>query len=124
VRSTFTADSTVMVVRQFGIAVADEPVPQRYRDSPAVAAGDTVYLMLYNGEDWFTASVRGQQQQLYAFWAGRPGMSRPANTRTYGHVTQQLRIEWWVHVHLSNGRVGWINMTAVSSVRGPDACSG
>ncbi|HYS60953.1 MAG TPA: hypothetical protein VEM27_10205 [Gemmatimonadales bacterium] len=50
-------------------------------------------------------------------------MSRPASTRTYGHVVQALQTEWWVHVRLSNGRIGWINMTHVSSVRGPDACS-
>ena len=117
------ADSTVVLVRQFGMAVVDEPVPQRYRDSPALAAGDTVYLVRYNGEDWFTAIVRGQGHDLYAFWAGRPGMSRPASTRTYGHVVQALQTEWWVHVRLSNGRIGWINMTHVSSVRGPDACS-
>ncbi len=123
VRTTFMADSTVVLVRQFGMAVVDEPVPQRYRDSPALAAGDTVYLVRYNGEDWFTAIVRGQRHDLYAFWAGRPGMSRPASTRTYGHVVQALQTEWWVHVRLSNGRIGWINMTHVSSVRGPDACS-
>jgi len=122
-RTAFLTDSTVVVVRQFGIAVADEPVPQRYRDSPALAAGDTAYLVRYKGEDWFTAIVRGQRHDLYAFWAGGPGMSRPASTRTYGHVAQGLQTEWWVRVRLSRGRMGWINMTHVSSVRGPDACS-
>ena len=123
VRSSFTADSTAILVRHFGIAVVDTPVPRRYRESPALAPGDTVYLLRYEGEDWFTALVRGQRQRVYAFWAGRPGMSRPATERTFGRVIQDLDTEWWVHVRLRQGRTGWIDMTRVSSVHGPDACS-
>ena len=123
VRTSFTADSTVVVVRQFGIAVTDEPVPQRYNDSPALARGDTVYLLRYEGDDRFAAIVGGQRRPVDAFWAGRPGMSRPATWRTYGHVVQDLSTEWWVRIRLGVGPAGWINMTHVSSVRGPDACS-
>ena len=122
-RTSFTADSTVVVVQRFGIAVPDEPVPQQYRESPALGAGDTVYLVRYEGEDWFTGIVRGQQHKVYAFWSGRPGMSRPPGTRTYGRVVKDLETEWWVHVRWSGDHVGWINMTHVSSVHGPDACS-
>jgi len=103
--------------------VPDEPVPQRSKESPPLAPGDTVYLVRYEGEDWFTAIVGGKQRKVYAFWSGRPGMGRSPATRTYGHVVADLDTEWWVHVRSPGAHVGWINMTHVSSVHGPDACS-
>ena len=86
--------------------------------------GDTVYLMRYEGEDWFTAIVRARIETIYAFWGpGEPGMMRPDDTPSFGRVLRNLDTEWWVHVRLEDARVGWINMTHVQSVRGPDACS-
>jgi len=123
VRTSFAADSTVVVVRQVGIAVVETPVPRRFEVSPPLASGDTVYLLRYEGDDFFTTIVRGRTEHIYAFWEGKPGMSRPTGWITYGRVLQNLKTEWWVHVRLPTRRAGWINMTHVSSVHGPDACS-
>jgi hypothetical protein len=122
------ADSSVVVVRRFGVAVADKPVPApRYApiaDSTTLMPGDTVYLIRYAGGDWFAAMVHGHATRIHAFWgSAEPGMLRPLNTPSYGRVLQDLDTEWWVHVRLAPAVAGWINMTDVQSVAGPDACS-
>jgi hypothetical protein len=127
VRTSFAAESSVVVVRQFGIAVVDKLVRKRpywVNDSSELAPGDTVYLVNYDGEDWFTSIIHNRADTVYAFWGvGAPGMLRPRSTPSYGRVLQSLETEWWVRVRLPNRSAGWINMTQVGSVRGPDACS-
>jgi len=128
VRTSFVAVSSVVVVRQFGLAVVDKPVrkrPSYIKDSSTLAPGDTVYLVKYDGEDWFTSFLHNRVDTVYAFWGlTTPGMIRPRNTPSYGRVLRSLVTEWWVRVRLTNRSTGWINMTRVGSVRGPDACSG
>ncbi len=127
VRTSFVANSSVVVVRRFGIAVVDKLARKRpyfLNDSSTLAPGDTVYLMKYNGEDWFTSIIHNRVDTVHAFWGpGGPGMLRAQGTPSYGRVLQNLETEWWVRVRLTNGSAGWINMTRVGSVRGPDACS-
>ena len=116
-----------MVVRQLGVAVVDKLVRKRpywVRDSSTLAPGDTVYLVKYDGEDWFTSIIHNRVDTVHAFWGtAAPGMLRPRNTPSYGRVLRTLETEWWVRVRLPNRSVGWVNMTQVGSVRGPDACS-
>jgi hypothetical protein len=125
-RAVIHVDSTVEVVRRFGIAVVDKPVrayPSSVYDSTMLAPGDTVYLMLYRLEDNFTAVVRGKQLTIEAFWGqDRPGMLRPLNTPRFGRVIRGLQSEWWVHVRHASGTAGWINVDK-SSVGVPDGCS-
>ena len=127
VRTSFVANSSVVVVRRFGIAVVDKLVRKRpyfLNDSSTLTPGDTVYLMKYNGEDWFTSIIHNRVDTVHAFWGpGGPGVLRPQGTPSYGRILQNLETEWWVRVRLTNGSAGWINMTRVGSVRGPDACS-
>ena len=127
VRTSFVADSSVVVVRQLGVAVVDKLVRKRpywVRDSSTLAPGDTVYLVRYDGEDWFTSIIHNRVDTVHAFWGtAAPGMLRPRNTPSYGRVLRTLETEWWVRVRLPNRSVGWVNMTQVGSVSGPDACS-
>ena len=68
--------------------------------------------------------VHGRATRIHAFWgSAEPGMLRPQNTPSYGRVLQNLETESWVHVRLAPAVAGWINMTHVQSVDGPDACS-
>lgn len=125
-RTTFHVDSTLIVVREFGVAVVTKPVRmQPYgSDSTMLMPGDTVYLINYEGEDSFRAVVHGKIQYVDGFWgAGGPGMLKPADTPSYGHVLHEEVTEWWVHVARPAAYVGWANMTQVQSVGGPDACS-
>jgi len=122
-RTDFKVDSSVEVAVRLGIAVVDRAVKayaSSVYDSTMLAPGDTVYLMLYDGEDVFHAVYRGQPLAVEAFWAGPPGMLRPDDTPTYGRVIQDLRSEWWVRVRLSSGIVGWIQPT--ETLQGLDAC--
>ena len=126
VRTSFVAESSVVVVQQFGITVVDRPVRKRnhVNDSSTLAPGDTVYLLKYDGDDSFTAVVHSRVDTVEAFWgSAAPGMLRPRSTPSYGRVLQNLKTEWWVRARLANRSAGWINMTRVGSVHGPDACS-
>jgi hypothetical protein len=127
VRTSFVADSSVMIVRQLGVAVVDKLVRKRphwVNDSTTLAPGDTVYLVKYDGGDWFTSIVHNRADTVHAFWGtAAPGMLRPRNTPSYGRVLRKLETEWWVRVRLPTRSVGWVNMTQVGSVRGPGACS-
>ncbi len=68
--------------------------------------------------------VNAKGNTVHAFWGtAAPGMLRPRNTPSYGRVLRNLETEWWVRVRVPNRSVGWVNMTQVGSVRGPDACS-
>jgi len=125
-RTAFHVDSTVIVVRQAGVAVVTKPVRmQQYsRDSTMLMPGDTVYLLNYEGNDSFRAVVHGKIQYVDGFWgAGGPGMGKPADTPSYGKVLREEVTEWWVRVARPAKYVGWANMTQVQSVAGPDACS-
>jgi hypothetical protein len=126
-KSTFVADSSIVVVRRLGIAIVDRPVrtiPGAVTDSTMLAPGDTVYLLHYQLEDTFTAVVNGVTKDVEAFWKDGPGMLRPKGTPFFGRALRGPVEEWWVHVRFGAGSVGWINMTRNESVSGPDGCGG
>jgi hypothetical protein len=74
-RTSFVADSSVVVVRRFGVAVADKPVPvprnAPIEDSTTLVPGDTVYLMRYEGGDWFAAWFMAARRESTRFGVPR-----------------------------------------------------
>lgn len=125
-RSSFSAESTAVVVRRYGVAVVDTLIPANHGvgDDPAPQPGDTVYLARYEGEDIFLAYLHGRRIEVEAFWGrGGPGMGRPKGTPSYGHVLRDREEEWWVRVSRAGGRDGWINMTSATSVSGVEDCA-
>jgi hypothetical protein len=99
-------------------------IPGAVTDSTVLAAGDTVYLVYYQGEDLFTAVVNGAQRDIEAFWKDGPGMMRPTSTPSFGRAIRGPFEEWWVRVRFGAGSVGWIDMSRNQSVSGPDGCGG
>jgi hypothetical protein len=125
--ATFVADSSLVLVRQFGLAVVDRPVralPGAVSDSTMLEAGDTVYLIHYQGEDFFNAMVNGARRDIQAFWKDGPGMLRPTNTESFCRALRGPSEEWWVRVRFGpdSGSVGWIDMSRNQAVSGPDGC--
>jgi len=124
-RTAFDAESSVVVIRQYGVAVVDKPIDPTLglNDIPLPQPGDTVYLARYEGEDFFLAYLHGKETEVPAFWGrGGPGMGRPKGTPSYGRVLRDQIEEWWVLVRRVGATPGWANMTGVGSVHGMDAC--
>ena len=109
-RSTFEADSTIVIVSQLGMVLVDEDHAGRFpRPGRSYVAGDTIHLIQYQGEDFWLANHRGETIQLEGFWSGTQGMVKPVGTRFFGGQVQETRDQWWVRVNL-NGESGWFPM--------------
>ncbi len=113
------ADRGFVLLTRIGVYVADRPteVFVTADETHAVAAGDTLLVLDYEGE----GSYRVWHGGVLAFsGAGAdlpvPGQGTPALRQTVEPAQQ-----WWAHVHLADGRDGWLWMDETPPVEGADA---
>jgi hypothetical protein len=102
-----------------GIVIADRPFPvAETPGAPTVAAGDTLYLLDSMGEGFFHTRYKGRvYESSGAAWFG----GGPPGSTTSARLVRGAESDWWVHITLSDGRVGWIMMDDIR-VDGADAC--
>lgn len=117
--ATVRADSGNVYVTRPGIVVADRPFAvAETPGAPTVAAGDSLYLLDSMGEGFFHTRYRGRIYETSgAAWFG----GGPPGSTTSGRLVRGAESEWWAHVTLTDGRVGWILMEYIR-VDGADAC--
>jgi len=87
------------------------------RDTGQFKRGDTVYTLSYTGEGWYDVWYKGQVPWIEKFW------STDFDERTQefniddtfwndvaGVLVHRALMIWWVRVHLSNGKEGWLRL--------------
>ena len=112
-----SADSGFVWLNPSGMAIVtdttlDFDMPTR----PPVKVGDTLYVLNYHGEGYF--SVRWRDTVTFTMgeqWdsTGRPGAK----------LIRKPAPSWWVHVTRPSQR-GWVEMKRGVEVRGADLCGG
>ncbi|HEX2205219.1 MAG TPA: hypothetical protein VHG91_18060 [Longimicrobium sp.] len=80
------------------------------------AAGDTVHVLDYLGEDFFRLRHRGRVLEAQRFW-GEVG-----DTGWDGELVAAPVARWWAKVRDRAGREGWVDMDAAPFIEGVDAC--
>lgn len=109
------ADSGLVRVNPTGLAVVTGKTPGDFvPDTVAVAVGDTLELLDYEGEGYRNARWKGRLITVMEYWSmlGAQGVS----------LVRRPVSQWWVHA-TSGDRRGWMLMDSVR-VRGADRCAG
>jgi hypothetical protein len=80
---------------------------------PSFAAGDTITVLAYGGEGYWTVVWRRCMTLSYQFW-------QEADS-TVARTVRAPKVEWWVHLtDQASGQRGWILMDGVyDTSRGP-----
>jgi hypothetical protein len=90
-----TALTGVVITTQYGTLKVLSPAEV---DGVRVKAGETLYLLTYQGEGFYKAWYKGRLLS-----AGDTGDGK-------FKITRQPKSIWWVKVRNKNGKVGWTNL--------------
>jgi hypothetical protein len=106
-----------MVVATIGIVITfkpeiirvDRPLPNENLD-----VGDTILTYGYMGEGfsdvWFKGKYYSDFDISFAKWPDGTGCGGVQCAATYVDLGAK---QWWVHVKLQSGKIGWVDMTNV-----------
>lgn len=85
-----------------------------------VPAGDTLYLLNYEGEGYYRGWYKGERiPEVFAgLWY--ENKYRPDSTRK-ASLINEAETEWWAKIEDNRGRTGWISMEQ-AALSGVDAC--
>ncbi len=134
---TIDAGTGEVHVRSPGIVVLTFPLPPEVSPSgasaPGAAAGDTVHVLSYEGEDTWVMWYRGARHSRGRLWVEPGDVPRPEKP---GVLVQPLRAEWWVRGRrIGDDAVGWVlagrvqaggdwdGMESAATLSGGDACA-
>lgn len=89
-----------------------------------VVPGETLYLLTYRGEGYFTAWFKGRlyDQVDASMFAGVNGACETHPEKCHGRVVEKAVSEWWVRVKSLKSVTGWTREPEKFSNK--DACGG
>jgi hypothetical protein len=116
----FTIPKEQKVTALTGVVVTTRPGRVRFRkavDLPSdsgtihVERGQTLYLLAYEGDSDFSASLDGQVYRAVDGSTFLNGACAEEPTRCIADIVAQPEATWWVQVRNARGQVGWTNET-------------
>ena len=117
----FTAIEGNVHLDRLGLVAVHRSVTDTIYDTYHYESGDTLVVLDYLGEGFFTAWLSGRMLEVEGFWMFEDPDEHETDNGPAWTVVAEPDPHWWVRVQTVDDRNGWIYMNE-ARVTNADAC--